>query len=122
MDKYYNTNYNQSEQIKSSRMQKNEQLYQEINNSELDSINLTSNAHVIGDNDSFDVDKIKELIEKTYGNETPRKNKTLDTFKEEPIEIDDEEEITKEYDINAILKKAKIGKDIDYEKIGRAHV
>ena len=113
MDKYYNDN--QSNLSTGSRTKKNEQLYHDISNSELDAINLTSNAHVIGDNDSLDVNKIKELIEKTYGSEPKKVSKPLDFSKEEPEEVD-VEETTKEYDINAILKKARLDKNVDYER------
>ena len=50
-----------------SRTRKNKNLYQEINDDDLENINLASNAHVIGDNEkNIDVDKIKEILEKKY--------------------------------------------------------
>lgn len=114
MEKYYDN----ANQFSSSRTKRNEQLYQKINNSDIEDINLSSNAHVIGENDSnIDINKIKELIEKKYY-EKPQKEKIIDIpreIEEQKLEEDLEEE-TKEYDINAILKKAKLGKNVDYER------
>lgn len=101
-----------------SRSRKNEELYQGMTRSELEDINLTSNAHVIGENEkNIDVEKIKELLEKNYAQE-PRKSRALikqQQEEEEPTEIYEEEE-TKEYNINAIIEKAKQDKEIDYER------
>lgn len=101
-----------------SRSRKNEELYQEMSHDELKEINLASNAHVIGDNDkNIDVEKIKELLEKNYAQE-PRKSRALikQQEEEEQEEIYEKEEETKEYNINAIIEKAKQEKEIDYER------
>jgi hypothetical protein len=106
--------YNSDTEVVGLRTKKNERLYQEINYGELDDINLSSNARVIGDNDNnIDINKIKELLEKKYYEE-PKK---VNSIKMEN-EIDDpiDEEITKEYDINSILEKARLTKEVDYEK------
>jgi len=110
MDKYYET-----QKFVGSRTKKNERLYKEINDSDLDNVNITSNAHVIGDNDSsIDINKIKELLEKKYYDE-PKKANTFRIQESSVEEIEDNEE-TKEYDINAILAKAKVDKEVDYER------
>ena len=107
--------YHESNEVIGSRTKRNEQLYQEIINSDLDEVNLSSNAHVIGDNDNnIDINKIKELLEKKY-REEPKKVKTFEITEEIDEEIVDEE-ITKEYDINAIIEKAKLDKNVDYER------
>lgn len=128
MDKYNTTrrsNYNdydyeyQEPVSYGSRSRKNEELYQGMTRSELEDINLTSNAHVIGENEkNIDVEKIKELLEKNYAQE-PRKSRALikqqqEQEEEEPIIYEEEE--TKEYNINAIIEKAKQDKEIDYER------
>ena len=111
MDKYY-----ENKEQSHSRIKRNEQLYQSINDSELESINLSSNAHVIGENNSnIDISKIKELLEKNYY-EKPKKVNTFPTIADIKDEINEEEEETKEYDINSILKKAKINQNVDYER------
>lgn len=110
MDRYY-----ENSEVVGSRTKRNEQLYQEINHSDLEDINLSSNAHVIGDNDNnIDINKIKELLEKKYYEE-PKKANVIQMPEKADEEICDDE-ITKEYDINAILEKARLGKDVDYER------
>ncbi len=124
MDKYketaneiYRQNYPSYEpKSYGSRSRKNEELYQEMTHDELEDVNLTSNAHVIGENNSnIDVEKIKELLEKKY-HEEPRKSRVL-VKEQKPEEFEEEKrEETKEYNINAILEKAKQDKEINYEK------
>ena len=126
MDKYnrtsndndynYDYNYNRTSSY-GSRSRKNEELYQEMNHDELTEINLASNAHVIGENNrNIDVEKIKELLEKKY-REEPRKSRSLIKQQEEiEEEVEESKEETKEYNINAIIEKAKQDKEIDYER------
>lgn len=126
MDKYnrtsndteynYDYNYNRTSSY-GSRSRKNEELYQEMNHDELTEINLASNAHVIGENNrNIDVEKIKELLEKKY-HEEPRKSRSLIKQQEEiEEEVEEPKEETKEYNINAIIEKAKQDKEIDYER------
>lgn len=126
MDKYnrtsndtdynYDYNYNRTSSY-GSRSRKNEELYQEMNHDELTEINLASNAHVIGENNrNIDVEKIKELLEKKY-REEPRKSRSLIKQQEEiEEEVEEPKEETKEYNINAIIEKAKQDKEIDYER------
>lgn len=111
MDKYY-----EETSTIGSRTKKNEHLYQDISRSELDNINIESNAQVIGDNDSdIDIAKIKALLEKKYAMNESSKPSTLSMTEEQKLDRDLEEE-TKEYDLNAILAKAKLDKDVDYER------
>jgi len=111
MSKYYdepevNSNFN-------SRVHKNEDLYKEINKSELNNYSVKSNATILGDNDNeIDVEKIKKILDTKY-NETP-KRKSIRL--EETYEVEEEKEITKEYDINIILEKAKEEKEVNYEE------
>lgn len=126
MDKYnrtsndndynYDYSYNRTSSY-GSRSRKNEELYQEMNHDELTEINLASNAHVIGENNrNIDVEKIKELLEKKY-HEEPRKSRSLIKQQEEmEEEVEEPKEETKEYNINAIIEKAKQDKEIDYER------
>ena len=119
MDKYYDNH----ESSVRTRVSKNEKLYKEISDVDLNKFNPNNNAKVIGDNDDniIDVDKIRNLLEKNYKKSTPkRKTLTVDNL-EENIEITDEP--TKEYDINTILEKAREEKDVDYnkERLKRLH-
>lgn len=126
MDKYNRVNYdpdsnydyNNRMSSYGSRSRKNEELYQEMSHDELTEINLASNAHVIGENDkNIDVEKIRELLEKKY-REEPRKSRSLVKVQEDFEEDFEEtkEETTKEYNINAIIEKAKQDKEVDYER------
>lgn len=111
MKKYYDND----EQIGVlSRTKRNEELYQDIRERDLDNINIESNAHVIGDNDNnIDIAKIKELLEKKYQVE-PKKTRivTEENDYEDNLTI----EATKEYDINSLINKAKKNQPEDYER------
>lgn len=110
MDKYY-----ENSELMESRTKRNERLYQEISQNDLEDINLSSNAHVIGDNENnIDINKIKELLEKKYY-EAPKKSSVLQMPADSSMDMV-EDETTKEYDINAILEKARSDKEVDYER------
>lgn len=110
MDKYY-----ENSELMESRTKRNERLYQEISQNDLEDINLSSNAHVIGDNENnIDINKIKELLEKKYY-EAPKKSNVLQMPADSSMDMV-EDETTKEYDINAILEKARSDKEVDYER------
>lgn len=96
-----------------SRLQKNEELYKEINKGELNNFNIKSNATILGENDNeIDVEKIKKILDTKY-NETPKRK----SIRLEETTLEEEErEITKEYDINVILEKAKEEKKENYEE------
>jgi len=111
MEKYYDEN----EQYIQKRTNRNSELYKEINNSELSDYNITSNAKVIGENESnsVNVDRLKEILEKNYHPVTKKTSvKIAKEINEEPITL----EQTREYDINTILEKARATKEVDYEK------
>lgn len=94
------------------RTSKNTELYEEIKNSEIKNFSIGSNAKVIGDNEAhINVDKIKEILEKNYNEEPKKRSMKFELPPEEEIEL----EKTKEYDINAILEKAKEEKEVDYQ-------
>lgn len=108
VDKYYR----EDEQFK-TRASKNIDLYEDIKNSELRDFNIGSNAKVIGESASqIDIDKIKEILEKNYHETPKRRSLKFDFPDQEEVEL----EKTKEYDINAILEKAREEKEIDYKE------
>jgi len=97
-----------------SRVKKNEELYKEINNDELDSFSLRSNATVIGTQDQeIDIEKIKKILDKRY-NDAPKRKSIRVEPREEVNSI--AEEPTKEYDLNLVLEKAKDEKEESYEE------
>lgn len=111
MSKYYEEP--EVENVSNSRFHRNEELYREINKNEISGYSVKSNATILGENDNeIDVEKIKRILDTKY-NETPqRKSIRL----EEVNETEEEKEITKEYDINVILEKAKEEKKDNYEE------
>ena len=110
MEKYYV----EQDDVVGSRSKKNSDLYKVINNSEIDKFNIQSNATVLTDvKNNIDVEKIKKILDTRYNTAPKRKSIRIDVEKEEiNAQIDD----TREYDINAILEKAKEEKDENYEK------
>ena len=99
-----------------SRTQKNQQLYDDLKTSVLADFDVNSNVSVIGEQDDvIDVEKIKMLLDQKYNtNNTKRRSIEIPDYPE--TEIEDNIVDTKEYDINAILEKAKKGKNVDYNK------
>ena len=104
--------YNESDKM--SRVSKNTELYQKINNSELDNFNVHSNATVIGNQErEIDVEQIKKILDKRY-NERPQRRSIRVEPREEVSRL--EKEDTKEYDLTKILEKAKDEKVETYEE------
>ncbi len=110
-DKYYD------DQTVGTRTQRNNQLYKEINQTQLDNFEIKSNATVIANNkgNSIDVEKIKSILD-THYNDVPRR-RSIKLEKPEEVEVPKKPvEETKEYDINVILDKAKGEKVEDYKE------
>lgn len=98
-----------------SRTEKNKDLYEQIKTSDIDKFDIASNATVIGEDISrIDVDKVKDMLDKRYRDEYDKRSLKFREQDEEIIE--DKKYDTKEYDINAILEKAKKTQNVDYEK------
>lgn len=111
MSKYYDEPEVTS--VPNTRFHRNEELYKEINKNELNNYDIKSNATVLGDNhNEIDVEKIKKILDTKYNEAPKRKSIRL----EETEEVTDEKEITKEYDINLILERAKEEKQENYEE------
>lgn len=110
MEKYYI----EQNDVVGSRSSKNSELYKEINNSELEKFDIQSNATVLTEvKNNIDVEKIKKILDTRYNSTPKRKSIRVDVETEEINENVDE---IREYDINAILQKAKEEKDDNYEK------
>jgi len=117
MGKYYNSNLSNEEEKsepRTSRIKKNQNLYREVSNLEIDDFDLNSNVSILGDNsDNIDIGEIEDILKEKYHENT--KNKGLGDTEEIPLPKINLDE-TREYDINAILKKAKNKKEVNYEK------
>ena len=110
MEKYYDEENNNI----ALRQQKNEKLYENINDYEVDDYKIEANATVLDNNaKNIDVEKIKKILDTRYNKQPKRRSIVVDEDYEEPdISLDE----TREYDINAILEKARSEKEEDYEK------
>ncbi len=119
MDKYFDLEENGSNQEEtvskgSSRLQRNQELYKSVSSMDIEGFDLNSNSLVLDSNVSdIDLDDVKERLEEQY-HENPRNKSFGDTDEINLPKINLDE--TREYDINAILAKAKEEKEINYEE------
>lgn len=96
------------------RQQKNEKLYENISDYEVDDYKLDTNVAVLNsDARNIDVEHIKKILDTRY-NKGPKRRSIV--IEESLPEENDSLDETKEYDINAILEQAKSEKEVDYEK------
>lgn len=108
MKKYYT-----EEEHIPSRQAKNMDLYKDINSTNLDGFKVNSNVAVLDDNGTnIDIDRIRDMLDKKYRVE-PKKKKIADYDEDlyQGVNLDE----TREYDINAILEKAKEKQVVNYE-------
>lgn len=100
-----------------SRTQKNSALYDNVKNSMITDFDVNSNVSIISDNadDIISVKNVKRYLDDRYSTNAP-KRKSIEVPNFEVSTEDEITEDTKEYDINAIIEKAKQGKNIDYTK------
>ena len=110
MEKYYDEENNNI----ALRQRKNEKLYENINDYEVDDYKIEANATVLDNNaKNIDVEKIKKILDTKYNKQPKRRSIVIDEDYSEPdISLDE----TREYDINAILERARGEKEVDYEK------
>ena len=110
MEKYYEKNQENTP----LREQRNVELYQNINNYDVLDYKAESNATIIDhDAQNIDVEKIKKILDTKYNKEPKRRSIVIEPDLDEPhIDLDD----TREYDINAILEKARNEKEENYEQ------
>lgn len=108
--------YNTSKTDVRSRTQKNQSLYEEVRNSALTEFDVNSNVSVIDTNaEKIDVFKVRKMLDKRYSDSAPKRRSIEIPSFDEPV-VEETLVDTKEYDINAILAKAKQGKNVDYNK------
>ena len=111
MEKYYDEENNNI----ALRQQKNEKLYENIDEYEVDDYKIEANATVLDNNaKNIDVEKIKKILDTKYNKQPKRRSIVLEDeeYQEPNISLDE----TREYDINAILERARSEKEEDYEK------
>lgn len=107
--------YNSEKPTLKRRIDKNKELYENINKGILsEGFDLNSNMTVLNtDSRVIDVEKIRDMLDRKYRVEKDeKKHLIVPEIKDEEIELVN----TKEYDINSILEKAKKSKNFDYDK------
>ena len=111
MEKYYDEENNNI----ALRERKNKNLYENINDYEVEDYEIKTNATVLDNNaKNIDVEKIKKILDTKYNKQPKRRSIVVDDadYQDPDISLDE----TREYDINAILEKARSEKEVDYEK------
>jgi len=109
MEKYYDEDSNLL-----LRSQKNEGLYENISNVEVEDYKLDNNETILESNaQNINVEQIKKILDTKYNKEPKRRSIILEEEPEDAIISLDE---TREYDINAILERARSEKEVDYDK------
>ena len=111
MEKYYDEENNNI----ALRERKNKNLYENINDYEVEDYEIKTNATVLDNNaKNIDVEKIKKILDTKYNKQPKRRSIVVDEedYQEPDISLDE----TREYDINAILERARSEKEVDYEK------
>lgn len=100
-----------------SRSEKNKDLYQNVNKSEISRFKTYNNATVIDEGaKDIDLNKIKNYVDALNSSDSMKKRRSLledkGLYEQKPTL----EEQTKDYDINSILDKARETREKDYEQ------
>lgn len=107
MDKYYKENT-----LETSRTDRNQEIYNRVNEEDFDKLSLTSNISIIdADTTNLDLEKLKQLLDEKYTKQKP-KRKDIEEVEEEDEDIED----TKEYDLKKVIDEAHKNKDTDYDR------
>lgn len=97
-----------------SRTQKNQSLYEEVKSSALKEFDINSNSTVLKENaQNINVSNLRQILS-SEDDDNPRKGLDFSNYIEPDIPT--EYANTREYDLTAILEKAKQGKNVDYNK------
>lgn len=99
----------------SSRVNKNNSLYEEIKNSDLSRVKSNDNVRVLeSDGKTIDLTKIRKYLEENKRIDNTNKRRVIvpDDIKEE----ENKSENIKDYDINSVLENAKKDREIDYDR------
>ena len=109
MDKYTET------PILKSRTAKNRELYEKINNINVNNFDVNNNTTILEEDvNSIDVNRVKDMLDKRYRDDYEKR--TLEKLDSNENDSLDKTVDTKEYDINRILEKAKENQNVDYEQ------
>lgn len=111
MQKYYDEDSNNT----LLRQQRNEHLYDNMETLEDIDYKIDTNVTVLQDNaKNIDVEHIKRILDNKY-NQAPKRRSIVVEEQEAP-KVDINLDETREYDINAILERARGEKEVNYEQ------
>lgn len=116
--------YNYEVDTAHSRTIKNQNLYEDVRKSSLTDFDVNSNMSVLEDNKNvISISHVKSILDDKYQNNERRRSLLIPDYETDEVVDDVTDYDTKEYDINAIIKKAKQGKTVDYnkERLKRSH-
>ena len=100
-----------------SRTELFKDLYQNNEIDDISKIDLNSNISILKtDAKNIDIDLIREMLDKKYRENIPKRKSINIDIEDNEEEINKEKVDTKEYDINEILAKAKTEQSVDYNK------
>ena len=99
-----------------SRTKKNQPIYNSTDIGELSRIKTNTNVSVISDaQKEIDINKIKNYLKALNNEENESKRRvSLELPEEEPEVVERKEE--KDYDINSVLERARVNREVDYEE------
>lgn len=110
MDRYESENF----VSQSLRSEKNQKLYNEINNQTLSRVKADKNYQVIEEHPKeIDIEKIKRYINSLNEEPIERKKIIINKENEDLAELEEEPKI---YDINSIIEEAKSKRETSYEE------
>lgn len=105
-----------NKEVRNSRVAKNQTLYKRISQSDIDNFDVNSNSSILSsDTNQVDIDKIKKILDNKYKDTNKRKTITIDNENETKV-TEDNVDVTKEYDLNSVLSKAKSELNVTYEE------
>ena len=113
MVKYMNTRMDKykDEELAPKRVDRNKNIYTDIDEKDIEDLNLTSNISIIDtDTTNLDISALKEILDQKY---SKKRNFNLDSIEDEKEDL----EITKEYDLSKVLNKVKSEQETDYNEI-----
>lgn len=117
--------YTQKEEQTFSRAERNASLYREIREADVSGYDVRSNSKVIDvhSGNNIDIDHIKSILDTHYNDGQRIHTIPIEDKKPEVKHVKNVFETTKEYDLNAILNKAKAGREENYEedRVKRLH-
>ncbi len=106
--------YDTEEDTTPSRFEKNRDLYNNVDMSQLSRVKMSSNVRVLEPSPkTIDIEKIKKYIENTKEETIERRQLVVNDEPDKILSHPTQEK--REYDINTVLEKAKQNRDIYYE-------